>query len=183
MLRIPLVRFQHYMIEKIGQEGWENILVSAGQPPDKKYSTVKYYPDTEFYGLIDAAVAKTGLPKDVLYRKLGKDCGQYLVKNYHAMFLKSWKTLDVIEKAAPKIYLITQVVEFHIQPKGFTTERISPNEVVIYYTSKRKLCIYFVGIIEAIAEYFNEQAVITQPCCMLNGDERCEIHVRLIKPS
>jgi predicted hydrocarbon binding protein len=181
MFGAALVALQSSMIERMGSTNWKNLLVEAGLPADKVYRTARFYPDTEFFQLVEVAAAKAGISKEVLMQDLGKDFGRYLIKTYSMMFFPTWKTLDVIEKAAPKVYKTIQLVDFKALKSDVTCERLSEKEVVVHYTSPRLMCSYLQGIIFAMAEYFQEKVEVSQKQCMRVGGKECEIHVKLIK--
>lgn len=176
-----LVRFQAYMIGNLGQQAWKEILKGAGQPEDKVYRTIRFYPDDEYEKLLEIACAKIGIERDVLQKKLGLDFGRYLLKTYKVMFFPSWRTLDVIEKAAPKVFKSIQYVDLHAPKSTVRCERISPDEVVVYYQSERKMCPYILGIIDSMGEYYNEKLDVYHTKCQRNKASECEIHVKLVK--
>jgi predicted hydrocarbon binding protein len=176
-----LVRFQAYISERLGKERWEEILSGASLPPDKIYRTARFYPDEELDSLLDSASKRLNLTKDVLYRQLGLDFGRYLIKTYRVMFFPSWRTMEVIEKAAPKVYKSIQFVDLNAPKSSVNCVRLSPTEVVVHYQSPRKMCPYILGIIDSMAEYFDEKIEVSHAHCMLSGADECEIHVKLIK--
>jgi len=169
------------MINNLGGTEWKDILKKAGLPEDKIYRTICFYPDGEMDKLLEIACVKIGIDRDVLYKKLGLDFGRYLLKTYKVMFFPSWKTLDVIEKAAPKVFKSIQYVDLHAPKSSVVCERISPDEVIVHYQSERKMCPYILGIIDAMGEHFNEKLDVFHTRCQRNKGDECEIHVRLVK--
>lgn len=176
-----MVRFQAYMINALGEEEWKDLLRQAGQPEDKVYRSIKFYSDDEFDKLVEIACGKIGIDKDVLYKKLGLDFGRYLLKTYKVMFFPSWRALDVIEKAAPKVFKSIQYIDAHAPKSSVVCERVSPEEVIVHYQSERKMCPYILGIIDAMGEYFNEKLEVSHTKCQRYKGSECEIHVKLIK--
>lgn len=176
-----MVRFQYFVTEKIGPEGWQSILTEAGLPPNKIYHNISYYPDEEFNHLLELTANKMHMSQTILYRDLGKDFGTYLISCYRMMFHAGWRTLDIVEKVAPKVFKISQLVDPKAPPAQVTSSRISPIDVVVHYKSPRKMCPYIMGIIDATAEYFNEKVKVAHVKCMLQNDDECEIHVKLLE--
>jgi hypothetical protein len=177
-----MAKFQIYMVERLGTEGWKTILIEAGLPAAKNYHTIGYYPDEELELLLRVAAVKLGVSRNILFRDLGKDFGIYLISCYRMMFRSGWRTLDIIEKVAPKVFKISQLVDPKAPPSEVTCDRISPIEVIVHYNSPRKMCPYIFGIIDATGEYFEEKIWITHVRCMLEGAPECEIHVKLLQP-
>ena len=176
-----LVRFQLYMTEKLGAEGWKSLLAEAGLPTNKIYRNISFYPDDEFNHLLELSANKMHMAQTILYRDLGKDFGKYLISCYRMMFHSGWRTLDIIEKVAPKVFKISQLVDPKAPAAKVSCPRLSPIEVEVHYESPRKMCPYIMGIIDATAEHFNETVKVSHVTCMLQNDPECVIHVKLIE--
>lgn len=174
---------QDFVLEGYGQEEWKAVLEKAGLPSDKKYHSIRFYPDVEFTKLVDACSEEFHINGKALLRDLGKVFGKHLISVYSTMFLKEWKSLDVIEKVAPKVFTTIQFIDPYTPRSRVTCSKIASDEVVVYYRSPRKMCVYICGIIEAVGEHFKEKLKITELTCMLKNDEECQIHVKLILSS
>ena len=171
--------FKQYIQKKLGLNIWEDILKKAGLGP-KMYISLLGYPDEEFNAIIFAASELTG--KSVPY--ILEDFGMYMMPGYiriasHKIDPK-WNVLDLLENVP--------VVFRHILVSAFTGSlpplmkfvRNKPDEVTIYYTSPRKLCILGRGIIRGFAKYCNNEVKVTELSCMLKGDPQCQIIVKLL---
>lgn len=181
MIGSVLVRMQAYMKETLGESEWKELLKKAGLPEDKIYRTISFYPEDELDRLMDVACEKIAIDRDVLFKKLGFDFGMYVLETYKMMFFSSWGALEVIEKAAPKVYKSIQYVDLRAPKTSFESERISPDEVIVRYRSARKNCAYILGIIDAVGEHFNEKLEVYHTRCQKNKSDECEIHVKLVK--
>lgn len=175
-----MVCLEQYMKERIGNSGWEIILANVGLEPDKTYRTVYFYPDKEFEALLKDCAAMTGMSISDLQRDLGRTFGRFLLKTYSRMFFPSWRALEVIEKAAPKVFNTIQLIDPYTPKSSVKTERVSPEEVIVYYQSPRQMCSYIMGIIDAMGMHFNEKLEVRHTTCMHKGDPLCEIHVTLV---
>lgn len=96
------------------------------------------------------------------------------------MIKKEWKTLDVIEKTEEIMHAAVRLRNPGADPPKLEAKRTSPQEVTIFYGSRRKMCAFGVGICRGIANLFREQVTITHPACMHHGAEKCRIVVRKI---
>lgn len=56
---------------------------------------------------------------------------------------------------------------------------MSSDEVVITYSSERKLCAVAKGIVKGIGAHFQERISIRESECMLKGAPACRISVKL----
>lgn len=181
MFGTVLVRFQQFVIDNYGQEEMYNIFQQLGLPKDTVFRTIKFYPDEQLDSMVEILAREVCLGQDSLYKKMGLDFGRYLIKTYKVMFFPSWRTLEVIEKAAPKVFRSIQFVDPNAPKSYVMCERLSKDEVILRYMSPRKMCPYILGIIDAMAEYFDEKVDVTHATCMRSGASECELHVKLIK--
>lgn len=183
MIGSVFVRFQLYMKECHGRDSWTELLKAAGFPSDKIYRTVRFYPDLEFDKLLACAIEKTGLPREVFLRQLGKHSGSYIIETYKMMVLPRWRTLDVVEKVGAKIYRTIQFVDVNAPKSIFECERKSNEELILHYDSPRKMCQYILGVIDAVAEHFGEKIIDIHDQCMNTNEEalECTVTLRLIR--
>ena len=63
--------------------------------------------------------------------------------------------------------------KLHVVPVG-------SDDVVVTYTSERRLCQMAEGLVEGVAEYYGEQVRIDHVQCMLRGDLACALFVALL---
>ncbi|MCB1112719.1 MAG: heme NO-binding domain-containing protein [Chlamydiales bacterium] len=178
MFGTALKCLQDFVLDNYGKEKWNQVLDQAGLSTNKMYHSIRFYPDAEFEQLIDVCAKDLRINKNTLLRDFGKIFGEHLISMYGGMFLKDWKSLDIIEKVAPKVFITIQFVDPYTPKSKVKCERVSPDEVVIHYQSPRKMCIYLFGIIDAVAEHFQEKLEITETGCMHQGDPECVIHVK-----
>jgi len=52
-----------------------------------------------------------------------------------------------------------------------------PDQLIIQYQSKRKLCSLLTGLLEGTADYFETPIRYSQTHCMLKGADACELHL------
>jgi predicted hydrocarbon binding protein len=55
-----------------------------------------------------------------------------------------------------------------------------PSAWKVHYRSHRQLCQLAEGLIEGAAETFGSRVVVSQPMCVLDGDEHCVLLVRAV---
>ena len=177
-----LQQLQKYVEEKFGKHIWRELLQAAGQPQDQVFQRASLYPDEIIIAICNAAVQKTSIPLTNLLEDFGFFLGNYLLETYAVIINPSWKTLDLIEKTEEYIHkTLVRTDPSHFSPPKLIPKRISPDEVVIYYNSARKMCPLAVGIGKAIAHFYKETIEITQPHCMFKGDAQCELHFKRVK--
>jgi len=67
------------------------------------------------------------------------------------------------------------------KPPELQTVRRSYDEVVLIYTSPRKMCALAIGIGNGLANYFRENITSIQTVCIHKGAPKCEIVFRKIR--
>lgn len=77
---------------------------------------------------------------------------------------------SIVRKAAPRA--VTPGLAVHVDD----------GDVVVAYSSARKLCVYLHGLLEGTALHFGERAALEEQTCMLDGDPACLIRVQLSQP-
>lgn len=168
---------KQYVLDRFGPPAWDDLLANAAIGP-KLYLAIQEYPDAELHAILQAASAHTGLPIPAILQDFGDFTGPHLVRMYRAYILPEWKTLDVIEHTEERIHKIVRLQHKGAKPPYLSTTRRSANEIVVHYSSERKLCSLAKGFATGIARHYGETLQITDLTCMHHGAPTCEILIR-----
>ncbi|WP_280156356.1 heme NO-binding domain-containing protein [Piscinibacter sp. XHJ-5] len=163
-----------------GDDVWEALLEQASV--DGAYTSLGNYPDDEITRLVGAAAAALDMSPDDVVRWFGRNALPLLAKK-HPHFFDAHKSTrpfllalnDVIHSEVRKLYPGADV-------PVFTYDTSSPDVLLMYYRSHRKMCALAEGFIEATAAHYDEEISLDQPECMKRGDERCVLRVSVRKP-
>jgi len=136
------------------------------------------YLDAEMEALVAAAATMSGLSASVVLEDFGVFIAPPLMNMYGHLIPGDWKTLDVIEKTEETIHHVVRVQTPGAKPPVLHTIRRSEDEVVLIYSSPRKLCALAIGIARGVAKQFNETIEVAQNKCTHNGAPHCEIVFR-----
>lgn len=137
------------------------------------------YPDPEVVALVTAASASTGLAADTILEDFGAFIVPDLMQVYSSFIQRSWKTLDLIENTEKMIHRVVRIKNPGAKPPELVVKRSGPKEVVVTYTSWRKMCSLAKGIVKGIAQHYKETVAIAESSCMNRGDPCCKIAVSL----
>jgi predicted hydrocarbon binding protein len=165
-----------YATAKLGPEAWNKLLEESGIG-FKVYMVTNEYPDSEAVALVAAASRSTGIPVAGVLEDFGAFIVPDLLMTYGASVRPEWKTLDVLENTENVMHAAVRVRNHNAQPPRLVCERVGPHEVVINYSSQRKMCALAKGIVKGIAGHFKEAVSISEPQCMLKGDPTCKLVV------
>jgi hypothetical protein len=177
---IIFAELQKYAETKHGKGTWNQLLKKAGLE-NKVYLPLKEYPDTEVVGLVGAASSMVGLPVAAVLEDFGEFIAPALMKMFGHLLLPEWKTIDVIDNTEATVHSVVRTKNPGAKLPELHTVRHSYDEVVLIYTSPRKMCALAIGIGKGLGNYFHENITSIQTMCTHNGAPRCEIVFRKIR--
>jgi hypothetical protein len=165
---------KQYVTARLGDGAWNELLADAEIGP-KLYLAIQEYPDEELGAILQAACRRTGLTADAVLQDFGDFIGPHLMQMYRMYILPEWKTLDVIEHTEERIHKMVRIQHRGARPPYLSTTRRNENEIVIHYSSARRLCAFAKGIAMGIARHYGENIAIRDLTCMNKGGQTCEI--------
>ena len=165
-----------FVDHKLGAAAWNELLASAGLG-NKFYMATQEYPDAEVVALVTAASRKTNIPPNDLLEAFGEFITPSLLRMFGHLAKPSWRTLEFIENAEDSIHKVVRVTNPGAKPSQLHVTRSGPNQIVVHYTSARKMCALAKGIAKGVARHYNESITLLENKCMNKGDSACEIVV------
>ncbi len=178
---VIFAELKKYVDTKLGGGKWSTLLKESGVGQQKVYMAVQEYPDQEAAALVSAASKMTGKSAPAILEDFGAFIVPDLVHMYWALIKPEWKTLDLIEHTEETIHRVVRIKNPGARPPELKCSRPGPNEVMITYSSARRMCAIARGIVRGVAEHYNEQVVINETNCMLKGNQSCKISVKLVR--
>jgi predicted hydrocarbon binding protein len=174
-------QLRQFVVERQGRAAWVRALERSGAAlPEGPPPLDGTYSDSDVVAVVSAlADAASTNVADVL-AQFGEYLAGALLRVYGPLVLPEWRTLDVIQHAEERIHTAVRLRDPNAGPPYLSAERLSRTEVAIAYTSPRRLCALAEGITRGLAAHFEESVEVAQPECMLRGDARCLITVRLV---
>ena len=163
-----------------GKETWRTMLAATGHKIDN-FNPITEYPDTDVIALAKTASVMLKLPIATVLEDFGAYTGKQLVTFYKMYVKAGWKTFDVIENAGSSIHHAINHYNENRKPPHIEAKRVSEDQLVIRYISKRKLCPVLRGIIRGLGEHFDESFSIQETECMHSGHPHCTIVVNRLK--
>jgi hypothetical protein len=167
---------KRFVDEKLGVDAWPRLLRESGVATPA-YLPVQAYPDQEVVALVSTASRLTNTPVPALLHAFGEFIVPTLVRMYGHLLKPQWKTLDVIERTEETIHSVVRAREPGAKPPMLSCARPKPDEVVVTYTSHRKLCPLLKGIVGGLARHFRERVAVDERACMLASAPACRIAV------
>jgi hypothetical protein len=171
---------RNYVEATHGKGTWDVLLTKAGLG-NKVYMPVREYPDAEIIGLVMTASMMTGLSVAHLLEDFGGFIVPTLMKTYGHLLQPQWKTIDVIENTDRTVHAVVRVKNSGAKPPELRTLRRGKDEVMLVYTSPRKMCSLAIGIAKGLGKHFKENITATENSCMHKGAPSCEILFRNVR--
>ena len=165
-----------YVEAKFDRKTWSEILRNAGLA-EKEYANFLDYKDEEAVAIVTTASQMTGTPAADILEDFGVFLGGDLLRIYRPVINRNWRTLDFLANVEDTIHEIVRSRNQAAKPPALSCERISPNEVMIVYSSARKMCSLARGIARGVAEHYGDRIDITEDSCMHHGAPACKIRV------
>lgn len=167
------------MVEEVfGLAAWSQLLDDTGL--EGIYVATETYDDAELFALVGAAENATGIPASDLVRQFGEYMIPHFASSYPVFFegqtsLKQFLlTVDqVIHVEVRKLYPNAGLPEFNY-------EDIEDSELVMLYSSPRKLCALAEGLISGSAKHFNQEYSLDHSVCMHTGGDHCRLEIKML---
>jgi hypothetical protein len=166
--------FRNYVETTHGQGKWDVLLTKANLE-NRVYMPVREYPDAEMIALVVTASTMTRFPVAELLEDFGMFLAPALVKTFGHLLQPQWRTIDVIEHTEATVHAVVRVKNAGAKPPELQTLRRSKDEILLVYSSPRKMCSLAIGIVKGLGKHFREDIVATENRCMHQGAACCEI--------
>ena len=159
-----------------GDDAWDDLLAAA--EVDGAFTSLGSYPDSELERLVECAAVTYDRSPDEVLRWFGRRAMILLAERYPEFFERSTSTRaflftlnDIIHPEVRKLYPGAAVPTFDFETVGADVLRMG-------YQSARHLCALAEGFIEGAADWYQEDADVSQSECVRRGDARCVFDVR-----
>ena len=176
-----LTELKRFADSELGPAAWQGLLREAGLPKRLYVSSGKY-PDSEVSTILGILSRRGGVDEQAKLAQFGEFIVPTLMTAYKPFIKPEWKTLDMIEHTEANIHRAARLHDPSSTPPRLQVRRVNPQQVVIIYDSKRKMCGLAKGITLGVAKHYDEEVEISELACMLKGKRACTIAVTLIGP-
>lgn len=167
--------FSDMIIDKMGMEQWNELLEKTNPESKGIYTSGDQYEDSELVSMVVLLSEKTGVAPE----KLIEAFGLYLFDSLYKNCPTDLSEIKTLREFLLSIHSVIHVEVKRLHPNAylpvFEYEDGEGNDLIMYYSSKRKLCHASVGLIYGAAKQFNEEITISHPECMHAGKDRCKL--------
>jgi predicted hydrocarbon binding protein len=182
MQGIMFIELSRFIEERLGSGEWERALAAADLS-EQTYTPRSPGSDEEFVAIATSAARSADEPVQSTLEAFGEFIAPDLLGGLYGLLLdESWDLLDFLEHTEGSIHTVVRARDPEAAPPRLRAIRSSPDEVLIFYDSPRRLCSVAKGIVRGAARHFGEPIEIVESRCMLAGAARCEIAIRRSRP-
>lgn len=175
---IVFAELQKFVSTNHGSQAWNELL--RRWLSGCAYASSNPYPDSDFDSLVSAASRLTGRSTAQILEDFGDFITPFLINRNGHLLSPQWTSLDVIEHTENTVHTLVRAKHPGAHPPRLKTKRTGPDEIVLTYTSPRRLCFLAIGIGRGLGRYFKENLSIQQGRCMYQDDSLCEISFRRV---
>lgn len=180
---IILKELKHFVVDAYDEDAWNAVVEESGVERSL-FVPVATYPDEYVFEIVGAAAELTGEPAEELQFEFGRYVVPSLVDTYGVHVDADWTGLELLENVEEYIHEALRAKNLsEFTPPGIGAERRGDDRVLVTYASDRGLCNVARGILQGVADYYEESWDVTERRCMHDGNERCEILVERGQPS
>lgn len=179
MKGIFFVQLQQYIAEHSEPDQWRQILQQADIFERKLYFSTHQYDDEEFFRIIKEAVRILGMSPEKFLNEFGTYVSGNFLKLWQPVIKPEWKTLDLLQHVQEFNFNLLQAGDNPAMSGKFVSKRVDPHTVNIEYSSPRKMCPFFKGLVKGISEIYQENIDIQETNCALKGHPHCHYVVSL----
>ncbi|MES2503734.1 MAG: heme NO-binding domain-containing protein [Myxococcota bacterium] len=172
---------ESYIVSAGGQSAYDDILAKCKLQTSEPFVGPGTYPDSDFMEMVVKAAEHLNISLPNAVRGFGRFCFPRLASKF-STFVTPFendpkgflKTIDnVIHVEVRKLYRDAITPEFVISDTG-------PNQLLMAYSSPRKLCIFAEGLLDGVGDYFKKPLQYTQATCMHEGAPACNIEIQFL---
>ncbi len=161
------------VVRRYGQGAWRQMLAHLGTGG---YLPFDRYPEEDLFTLLEALPVEAETSSPDRLRWFGRAAVPLLADRYpvifrpHSSAASFLLTLNVImHPSGPPESAVGGPLDLEVLESG------PDADLVLGYRSTRRMCAMAEGFVAGAADYYGERVRITQPRCMLDGEDRCAL--------
>lgn len=148
------------LVREHGEATWAAVKARAGLDIDH-FARVAYYDDTVTYGLVGAASEVLGQSADAILRAVGRYWVRYVAEEgYGGMLALAGDDLRTFLGHLDRMHAQIQLGHPQLRPPSFRVSEAGAAVVLHYHSEREGLGAMVVGLVEGLAERFDESVEV-----------------------
>lgn len=136
-------------------------------------------PASDLCELLDQAEARLSGPSEEVRRTIGRKVLHRLSVEHPSFFLDAEDTETFLSEFEETIYPELSRLFPEMEFPEIGVDGSSEGHVELVYRYQESPCRFVEGLIEGLADRYEEDVEIDQPVCVRDGDDHCRFHVRI----
>ncbi len=171
MKGIVFTQFLEMVEEKFDYDMVNTIIQKSELPNNGAYTSVGKYNISELRTLVYNLHKETDIPLSDLFKDFGAYFFTFLARNYSHFLERADTLFDFFNSIHNHIHVEVKKLYPDAELPAFETLSINDQEMVMKYTSEKKLGDFAKGLLAKSAEYFNENVTITSKSLNESGTQ------------
>lgn len=168
--------FGDLVTDSFGWETWDQLIERTQPGSDAIYTSGDVYPDEELVAYVTELSKITGASAPDLIRTFGKFM-MHKFKGIHPEFLEGQDAKSFLASVHDVIHVEVHKLHPDSLLPTFEYEDPAPDKLTMIYASVRKMCPLAEGLIEGVAEVFEQKIEISHTQCMHDGADNCRLEL------
>jgi len=135
---------------------WSKLLKESGVD-HASYRMQEMYPTHEIFAILSCLGDSTEQPVFDLMEQFGEFMVPDLMRMYSSYVQPEWRTYEMLINTEDAMHTAVRREDNRANPPKLCVAKKSANQLMIEYTSKRRMAGVAVGIINGIAKHFHER--------------------------
>jgi hypothetical protein len=166
---------QQVVTDAYGEDVWDELIDTADV--GGSYTSLGSYDDAEIEGLVEAACAKMGLPRNEVLRWFGQKAMPLLASAYPDFFTAHTSARPFVAGVNSIIHAEVRKLYVGAACPHFGIRETDSGGLEMDYRSTRNMCALAQGFVEGAAAYYCEEVVFQHTACVADGADRCRFTI------
>jgi hypothetical protein len=146
--------------ELFGYETVDEIIEKSNLKSKGVYTSVGTYPHAEVFELVKQLSIKTNLPEETLFKEFGKYAFGVFSKSYPNLMVDFTDALTFLQHIEDTIHVEVLKLYPEAELPKFIVEKRTENELILNYSSERKMSDLAEGLIQGCFEHYKIKATL-----------------------
>ncbi len=170
------VLFKRYIEHIYDYSTWLKLLEKAGLT-GTSYQMREMYPTQELSSLLQEAAAFAGIPVYALMERFGEFMVPDLLMVYNKYIRSEWTAYEMLLHTEETMHRAVRQLDPRTNPPKLLVTKNGNKELIVDYSSKRRMAGVAVGIIRGIVRYYHESNSVR--ITLLTGTEEEQVQIKI----
>jgi hypothetical protein len=166
---------EHVVTRHHGEDAWDALLEQSHL--SGAYTSLGSYPDEHAVRLVAAAASSLEIPASEVLRWFGREALPLLAERYPHFFEPHCSARPLLLSLNGIIHPEVRKLYPGAQTPVFEFESLPNDELLVCYSSPRRMCALVHGFIEGVAAHYHETVQCAHVTCMQRDDEKCRLQI------